>query len=194
VNWNDLGQPIEPYGSMFVSTIGNVVRENIPITIDDWRNKDLDVSKDLIWNILLESFKIGEEHRRFVMKEAGKLHRRFRSELTRDFVKDAEGNINEHPPSCYARMITKEEWKTFVEKRTGVSFQEISNQNRQRASNPMYPYRASRMGYARLEQKMIKESALEVKRLPCHKVWKAARVNKDGIIENENVQKVWNEC
>ncbi|CAA0825195.1 Unknown protein, partial [Striga hermonthica] len=40
----------------------------------------------------------------------------------------------------------------------------------------------------------IKESALEVKRLPCHKVWKAARVNKEGIIENENVQKVWNEC
>ncbi|GER34281.1 lipid-transfer protein [Striga asiatica] len=156
-------KPIEPYGSMFISTIGNVARENIPITIDDWRNKDLDVFKDLIWNILLETFEIGEKHRRFVMKEAGKLHRRFRSELTRDFLKDAEGNINKHPPSCYARMITKEQWKTFVEKRVDVSFQ-------------------------------IKESGLEVKRLPCHKVSKAARVNKDGIIENENVQKVWNEC
>jgi hypothetical protein len=53
VGWNELGQPINPNGSMFVSYIGAVVREHIPITLDCWRPKDkstIGPAKDFIWS------------------------------------------------------------------------------------------------------------------------------------------------
>jgi len=48
---------------MFVSYIGAVVRQNVPITIDNWRDKALKDAKDIIWNdiqvnILIYSFVI----------------------------------------------------------------------------------------------------------------------------------------
>nr|XP_012568395.1 U3 small nucleolar RNA-associated protein 25-like [Cicer arietinum] len=58
VGWNESGQPIDPNNSMFVSYIGAVVRQNIPITIDDWRNKALKDAKDILWNDIQINFLI----------------------------------------------------------------------------------------------------------------------------------------
>ncbi|KAK7308485.1 hypothetical protein VNO77_42092 [Canavalia gladiata] len=71
---------------------------------------------------------------------------------------------------------------------------EISNKNRQKASNPTYPYRKSRTGYARLEQKMLQETGSNATSIPRHILWKAARVNKKGLIDNEKVVEVWAHC
>ena len=58
-------------------------------------------------------------------------------------------------PSKYADLISPEEWDTFKDKRRTEKFQNTSVVNRQRASGPAYPYRKGRMGYARLQQKIV---------------------------------------
>ncbi|KAK7308273.1 hypothetical protein VNO77_41875 [Canavalia gladiata] len=51
--------------------------------------------------------------------------------------------------------------------------------------------RKSRTGYARLEQKMLQETGSNATSIPRHILWKAARVNKKGVIDNEKVAEVW---
>lgn len=57
VSWNNQGQLIEPNGHTLTSFIGALVRNEIPITCDDWRNKELKESKEKIWSeIKVQSF------------------------------------------------------------------------------------------------------------------------------------------
>ncbi|KAI5436372.1 hypothetical protein KIW84_022737 [Lathyrus oleraceus] len=73
VCWNNQGQLIEPNGHTLTSFIGALVRNEIPITCDDWRNKELNESKEKIWSEIKRCFNIEEERRGFCMKLAGKL-------------------------------------------------------------------------------------------------------------------------
>ncbi|XP_073225684.1 uncharacterized protein [Cicer arietinum] len=154
VGWNESGQPVDPNSSMFVSYIGAVVRQNVPITIDNWRDKALKDAKDIIWNDIQTTFVLDEERKSYVLRVAGKIHRGFRSHLSNFYLKDREGNTNAEPPKIYQHYISKDEWSAFVSKRSDPAFVNISKANRERASNPKHPYKKSRMGYARLEQKI----------------------------------------
>nr|KYP75215.1 Wall-associated receptor kinase-like 4 [Cajanus cajan] len=165
VSWNAKGQPIEPGGTIFISYLGSIVRSNIPITCDNWKVSTLSAYKNMVWKD----------------------------------IQDENGNYLDsppiQPPEQYASMITEDVWRKFVAKRMDESFQEISKKNKERASHSnKYPYRASRKGYARLEQEMIKKSGSNVTSVPRQELWKNARVNKAGEIENENVQQVWDKC
>ena len=40
----------------------------------------------------------------------------------------------------------------------------------------------------------IAEKGAEVSEIPRHELWKEGHVNKEGQIDNEHVQQVWNKC
>ncbi|XP_073221509.1 uncharacterized protein [Cicer arietinum] len=158
---------------MFVSYIGAVVRQNVPITIDNWRDKALKDAKDIIWNDIQTTFVLDEERKSYVLRVAGKIHRGFRSHLSNFYLKDREGNTNAEPPKIYQHYISKDEWSAFVSKRSDPAFVNISTANRERASNPKHPYKKSRMGYARLEQQIkfdLSISGIEAISLLCGKL------------------------
>ena len=48
-HWSPQGQLIEPNGYTLTSFIGALVRNEVPITCDDWRNKQLKEAKKKIW-------------------------------------------------------------------------------------------------------------------------------------------------
>ncbi|XP_020232980.1 uncharacterized protein LOC109813230 [Cajanus cajan] len=199
VSWNAKGQPIEPGGTIFISYLGSIVRSNIPITCDNWKVSTLSAYKNMVWKDIQLTFNVDVSHKKHVLKVAGKLLRNFRTYLANCYLKDENGNYLDsppiQPPEQYASMITEDVWRKFVAKRMDESFQEISKKNKERASHSnKYPYRASRKGYARLEQEMIKKSGSNVTSVPRQELWKNARVNKAGEIENENVQQVWDKC
>ncbi|KAK7243890.1 hypothetical protein RIF29_38703 [Crotalaria pallida] len=197
VGWNRKGQPIKPNGSKFVSYIGVIARQMVPITCDHWRDAALDVFKNNIWADIQMSFVVDESRQKYVLQKAGDLHRSFRTYLTRHHLRDADGNVNEHPPKKYAHIISEDVWRAFVAKRTeDDSFMKVSKLNQQRAAtNRVYPYRKSRKGYAGIEQDMLlQETGSGLTSIQRHILWKAARVNKEGVIDNENVQQVWDKC
>ena len=92
---------------------------------------------------------------------AGKRHRGWRNFLTNKFLKDDEGNfVEEDPerPKKYESFITPEEWVAFVGQRKDGNFKKVSAVNRDRASKPAYPYKKGRLGYARLQEKIVSKS------------------------------------
>ena len=92
---------------------------------------------------------------------AGKRHRGWRNFLTNKFLKDDEGNfVEEDPerPNKYESFITPEEWVAFVGQRKDDNFKKVSAVNRDRASKPAYPYKKGRLGYARLQEKIVSKS------------------------------------
>ncbi|KAL6524276.1 hypothetical protein OROGR_016710 [Orobanche gracilis] len=50
VNWNEMGQPIGKESMTLAHFIGSYVRRHIPITCDNWRNKDLLNVKQALWD------------------------------------------------------------------------------------------------------------------------------------------------
>ena len=81
--------------------------------------------------------------------------------MTNKFLKDDEGNfVEEDPerPKKYESFITPEEWVAFVGQRRDENFKKVSAVNRDRASKPAYPYKKGRLGYARLQEKIVSKS------------------------------------
>lgn len=103
------------------------------------------------------SFNIEDNRRKYCLQVAGKRHRGWRSFLTNKYLKDEEGNfVKAEYPTKYGNFIGLEEWDAFVNKRIeNINFKQVSDTNRQRASKPAYPYKKGRLGYARLQQKIV---------------------------------------
>ncbi|WVY91470.1 hypothetical protein V8G54_036984 [Vigna mungo] len=144
------GQPIEPGGTNFISYLGSIVRANVPITYDDWKDSSLDAYKEIIWNNIQLTFNVDICRKTFVLRKAGLLLRSFRTFLAHKYLKDDNGDYLENPPNQppaqYASIISEDIWRQFIAKRMDKTFKEKSIQNKERASNSKYPYRGSRKG------------------------------------------------
>ncbi|BAU03215.1 hypothetical protein VIGAN_UM043500, partial [Vigna angularis var. angularis] len=81
VSWNAKGQPIEPGGTKFISYLGSIVRANVPITYDDWKDSSLDAYKEIIWNNIQLTFNVDTCRKTFVLRKAGLLLMSFRTSL-----------------------------------------------------------------------------------------------------------------
>ncbi|KAF1858974.1 hypothetical protein Lal_00000796, partial [Lupinus albus] len=171
VEWNAKGQPCNNKGgNTLVSYIGVVVRQNTTFDVD-------------------------EQHKDYIMKSVGKAFREFRTNCGK-CLRDAEGNVNLKPPAKYENLIDETDWLEFVTYRTqDKKFLKISEQNRKRASNPIYPYRASRMSYRGVKEKILEQSETpspSIAAVDLDVLWVDARKNKQGVIDNEKVQEVVN--
>ncbi|KAI5384718.1 hypothetical protein KIW84_071648 [Lathyrus oleraceus] len=198
VNWNADNQLIGSNAAKLASYIGTLVRMHIPITATRWSNKELGSAKDKIWTEILRSFNIEDTtiRKKYILQLAGKRHRGWRTFLTNKYLKDKEKNFVEYDPEYpvkYAIFITEEEWVAFVAQRRDENFKKVSATNRERASNPTYAYKKGRLGYARLEEKILDETKSDATSLPPHVLWKEARVGKDGTVRDD-VQHIYDEC
>ncbi|KAI5398476.1 hypothetical protein KIW84_064025 [Lathyrus oleraceus] len=198
VNWNADNQLIGSNAAKLASYIGTLVRMHIPITATRWSNKELGSAKDKIWTEILRSFNIEDTtiRKKYILQLAGKRHRGWRTFLTNKYLKDKEIFFVEYDPEYpvkYAIFITDEEWVAFVAQRRDENFKKVSATNRERASNPTYAYKKGRLGYARLEEKILDETKSDATSLPPHVLWKEARVGKDGTVRDD-VQHIYDEC
>ncbi|KAJ1378614.1 hypothetical protein SESBI_47648, partial [Sesbania bispinosa] len=187
VGWNNKDQPIDPNKAKFASYLGLVAKTVVPITIDDWKITPQHI-KDKVWNDVTVIFPYS-----IVTLIVGELARSFRKQLGK-LVHDEEGNINDHPPPKYASIISMDEWTDFVSMRTCEEFQRLSEENRARASTYSHKYTKSRLGYAQLEQNMLREMGPNVTSVPRHELWRAGHLHNTSDIMDENVQQVWEKC
>ncbi|KAK7293030.1 hypothetical protein RJT34_15891 [Clitoria ternatea] len=192
VGWNTKKQPINPNKALFVNYIGHVTRNLVPITYYDWDNVPNDI-KDIIWNSVAECFDIDDSRKKFVLSAAGQSARSFRAKLTKRAI-DEDGNFVTEVPAKYARIISEDVWKEFANRCGSEEFKKLSKENAQRAKSVPYKYRKAAKGYAIIEQEMLAESGSDMTCIPRHVLWKEGRVNKNGDIVDENVQRVWEQC
>ncbi|KAL6570262.1 hypothetical protein OROMI_014776 [Orobanche minor] len=188
VNWNEMGQPIGKESMTLAHFIGSYVRRHVPITCDNWRNKDLLNVKQALWDEIKETFNgVEEEHRKKIISRAGNLHRPFRTRL-RTLARDENGNYSTSPPPLYAHFSTVTPcWKEFVQKSSEVEFLEKSSKNKERAKAMEARYRKACVGYARLREIIINEKIKKGEQNPVVTrldAWEYARRNAEGVVDD----------
>ena len=104
------------------------------------------------------SFNAPDERKGFVLGLPGKRFRGWKNLLTNTYLKDDKGKwLEEFPagrPEKYNLFIKQEDWTEFIRQRDD-EFRQKSAKNSERASKPAYPYKKGRLGYARLEEKIV---------------------------------------
>ena len=105
--------------------------------------------------LLQTVFHIDETHKDYVMKRASKIHRNFRSTLTKCYMIDEDGDIIETPPDPQLGTISQADWNEFVQTRLSEAFKARSEKNSQSAKSCQYPYLGGRKTFPELEYDMV---------------------------------------
>ncbi|KAL6560911.1 hypothetical protein OROHE_006088 [Orobanche hederae] len=188
VNWNEMGQPIGKESMTLAHFIGSYVRRHVPITCDNWRNKNLLNVKQALWDEIKEPFNgVEEEHRKKIISRAGNLHQQFRTRL-RTLARDENGNYSTSPSHLYAHFSTMTPCrKEFVQKSSKVEFLEKSNKYKERAKSMEARYRKACVGYTRRREIIINEKIKKGEQNPVVTrldAWEYARRNAEGVVDD----------
>ncbi|KAF1855110.1 hypothetical protein Lal_00022927 [Lupinus albus] len=140
----------------------------------------LNASKDIIWKDITATCDVDEEDEDYIMKSAGKALQEIRTNCGK-CIRDAEGNVNLKPPY--------QSWDPRLSERFS-----LSEQNRKRASNPIYPYTALEWAIEEFKKKLQLEQSETPSSaaVDLNVLWVDARKNKQGVVDNEKVQEVVN--
>ena len=150
---SETGKPLQ-HTSKFINQCGVVVRDNVPITVQEWKEPkkarlgfsfvDKRTKKDC-WRKLMEHFILppeynkvdefgnevpgGRERRRlvkeFALQKMGEAFRNFKKNLTRDYV-----NKGKTPDFNGQHEKLKDDWPEFVRQKQSEHFKEISKKIR----------------------------------------------------------------
>ncbi|GMN69747.1 hypothetical protein TIFTF001_038790 [Ficus carica] len=140
VTFDEKGQPEGKHGDELMSWIGVLAREHVPIWIQDWRSRDLDGLKEIIWKETVTSFIVEESFRNTCLKSCGEAARNFRYDLYKTFVEE---------------FINEESY------RTSSQVQQLSDRGSEIRTNNEYSSRGGRDGYRKLDQEMVEYNTQE---------------------------------
>ncbi|XP_073367608.1 uncharacterized protein [Aegilops tauschii subsp. strangulata] len=187
---SETGKPLQ-HTSKFINQCGVVVRDNVPITVQEWKEPkkarlgfsfvDKRTKKDC-WRKLMEHFILppeynkvdefgnevpgGRERRRlvkeFALQKMGEAFRNFKKNLTRDYV-----NKGKTPDFNGQHEKLKDDWLEFVRQKQSEHFKEISKKNKDNASKKKFHHIMGPGGYRLSEPRWQKmEEDLRVRGIP----------------------------
>ncbi|GMN63833.1 hypothetical protein TIFTF001_032884 [Ficus carica] len=140
VTFDEKGQPEGKHDDELINWIGVLAREHVPIWIQDWRSRDLDGLKEIIWKETVTSFTVDD-----------------------CFRKDSVWTRPQKVIDNYSN-IEEEDWVKFVKYRTSSQFQQLSNHRSEIRTNNEYTSRGGRDGYRKLDQEKFKKTVKWEKR------------------------------
>ncbi|KAM5546536.1 hypothetical protein ABKV19_002361 [Rosa sericea] len=169
------------------SYIGVLARTKIPISIQDWREVDVD-EKDKIWESIQDAFVVPKEWKKLVITSAANKWREFKSKLTKLYIIPylETPELLQFPPDDY-RSIDQEDWDIFVADRTSHAFQELRHAQILKGKENKYPHRMARKGYANLQEELSESTPIE--ELDRATMWIKARQDKTGSFNGPVIEK-----
>ncbi|GMN56704.1 hypothetical protein TIFTF001_025817 [Ficus carica] len=190
VTFDEKGQPEGKHGDELMSWIGVLAREHVPIWIQDWRSRDLDGLKEIIWKETVTSFTVEESFRSTCLKSCGEAARNFRYDLYKTFVEEFinEESVWTRPKKVIDNYpnIEEEDWMKFVQYRTSSQFQQLSDRGSEIRTNNEYSSRGGRDGYRKLDQEMFKKTGKWERR---DGLWLEQQMGLDGELKNPACKK-----
>ncbi|GMN64254.1 hypothetical protein TIFTF001_033331 [Ficus carica] len=170
--FDEKGQSEGKHGDELMSWIGVLAQEHILIWIQDWRSRDLDELKDIIWKETITSFTVDESFRTACIKSCDEAARNFRHDLYKTFVEGflTEESVWTRPKKVIDNYpnIEEEDWVKFVQYRTSSQFQQLSDHGSEIRTNNEYSSRGGRDRYRKLDQEKGLDG--ELKDPACKKV------------------------
>nr|GMC76399.1 putative transposase, Ptta/En/Spm, plant [Ipomoea batatas] len=153
VEFNDLGQPIGQIAAEMQSYIGVLAREKVKVNYKTWKHVPEDI-KEKIWEAVNLTFIVPPQFKKSCLSSANDKWRQYKTHLTNNFIwKRLNDEENLHkPPVGFG--ITGDEWSQFVITRMSDDFKKLSEQQKERRKQNIYPHRIARKGYARLASEL----------------------------------------
>ncbi|KAL4567909.1 hypothetical protein LXL04_023505 [Taraxacum kok-saghyz] len=109
VKFDALGRLCGRNRALFVSYLGDLVRQKVGIRVYSWKAVNPDV-RDKLWEEITHFFDVEETRRKFVMNRMGMLLRNFRRKVYAKYIKPNLGN-----PTKLARIPKRyHAWDNFV--------------------------------------------------------------------------------
>ncbi|XP_019086556.1 PREDICTED: uncharacterized protein LOC104754446 [Camelina sativa] len=178
VQFTEMGEPYGRGSVKLSSYLGTLVREHVPIIIEDWRKVSEEL-RTVLWKSIQARFDVDDDYQKVaLLKQMGCLWRAYKARIVQKIntAKTNQQRINLRP-----KNISPTEWQKFVKFKTS---QVVSDQYKKRRSMQI-PHTCSRKGMVRLAEEMKEESSdpSEVTRL---KVWVKSHTKKDGMPVNTN--------
>ncbi|CAH9055224.1 unnamed protein product [Cuscuta europaea] len=158
--------------------IGVVVRDNVPIIYDDWRNVPAKV-KDDCWNYLCKLFVLTPTSQKQVFSTMSAALRNFRFTLRNEFIlhyKEGSKKLR-FPPEEFKHILT-DEWRLFVKNTFKQEFKAKSEKAKERRKNIRYNHRLGSGGYAEGLKKKQKELGGMLKDIDRADTWLLGRKKK----------------
>ncbi|GMN46111.1 hypothetical protein TIFTF001_015286 [Ficus carica] len=157
VTFDEKGQLEGKHSDELMSWIGVLARENVPIWIQDWRSRDLDGLKELIWKETVTSFTVDDCFRK--------------------------GSVWTQPQKVIDNYpnIEEDDWVEFVQYRTSSQFQQLSDRGNEIRTNKEYSSREGRDVYRKLDQEKFKKNGKWEKR---DGLWLDSRTSSDGELKD----------
>ncbi|KAF9590632.1 hypothetical protein IFM89_035950, partial [Coptis chinensis] len=123
VVYNESGQPIGQGGTDISSYGGYLVRARVRITITNWKDVSPTLKKNL-WISLKEKFKLDTNERSIRTSVMGRLWKAFKSRFTRRYILPFKNKPKrlKKIPKLYRKVISQEDWDTFVKSRLTPEF------------------------------------------------------------------------
>ncbi|KAL6219612.1 hypothetical protein ACLB2K_007371 [Fragaria x ananassa] len=121
VEWNTKEQPVGAVSVKFSSTMGVIVREQVPIVIDNWHGVK-DIARDSLWTLLMQKYMVDVCFKPFILQQMGKLWRSWKSELSTEIRKILElKSTKTERTNLIAKLkphdVSLPEWDQFVQQR-----------------------------------------------------------------------------
>nr|GMD22314.1 putative Ulp1 protease family catalytic domain, putative transposase, Ptta/En/Spm, plant [Ipomoea batatas] len=130
------------------------------------------------------TFIVPPQFKKSCLSSANDKWRQYKTHLTNNFIwKRLNDEENLHkPPVGFG--ITGDEWSQFVITRMSDDFKKLSEQQKERRKQNIYPHRIARKGYARLASELSTDLCddEEVNRAI---LWKKGRTSKQGEIQGD---------
>ncbi|XP_022562393.1 uncharacterized protein LOC111208002 [Brassica napus] len=171
VEFNSIGEDVGSGPVTLSSFLGPLVREHVPVLLDDWRHIE-ETTKDALWEEIQGRFNLTEEWQKdAVFKQMGCLWRASKSRLT-SIVRSIKykSQIQKMKPS---NIQSSSAWNSWVQ-----------SDKYRRLMKIQIPHTTSQKGMSRLAHEM-KRNNDDPKKVTRTKVWVAGHTHSDGRPVNE---------
>ncbi|KAH9602691.1 hypothetical protein KSS87_018153, partial [Heliosperma pusillum] len=150
IKFDKFGRPFGAWRLSFSRDIGDIARNNIKITYEDWFKVPEGI-KDSIWQDIKTKWNFEDDAmRQKVLSIVGVRFRLFKTTLTSFFVYKNRKQMREEPlddPLPLYKGITPDDWKEFVKQRMDEKFKEKSRKAQESQKHNLHPHYMGRAGY-----------------------------------------------
>ncbi|KAG7559181.1 NAC domain [Arabidopsis thaliana x Arabidopsis arenosa] len=176
VEFTSIGEHVGNGSVTLSSFLGPLVREHVPVLLDDWRHLS-DQTRDTLWEEIQGRFNLTEDWQKdCVFKQMGCVWKASKSKLTAKVrAVKSKAQLLKLKPSNIESVSA---WNAWVKNRNTSAFKEISEKYR-KLRQAQIPHTTSRKGMNRLAHEMKKKSS-NPKLVTRSKVWVAGHTHSDG--------------
>ncbi|GJU33079.1 transposase, Ptta/En/Spm, transposase, Tnp1/En/Spm-like protein [Tanacetum coccineum] len=178
VTFDALNRISGKHRALFLSFLGDMVREHIGLKILSWKKVDSE-ARDKLWDEITRYFDVDLTVRKLVMNRLGQLLRNFRRKLRQTYILPNQNTLSKlnEVPAKYSAILQAKEWVNFVKYTAIEEYKVKSAAAKMARSKSVYEHTIGR------EIEPDEEPARGT-------MWLKGRVNKDGEYPDDEIRSV----